>query len=1164
MKNRLLDFLRSLSPKNIKLLTSEVILQRGYEYFFQRKLVSLTWYDSGRLICIVRGTKTYLVTISCDDESFFVVCTCPSWNDEELCKHAICALLTLSNLLHDKNLQKTPNNLLSILLDGNATHSVETNTDTKIVDANQPITIKLTPFEYVFHFIRPYFRVGIFRGAKNLSAQDLGVGSSLARLVNQGVTHSDLSIPLREALNDSRNTNVVIEVETKNTSLIVTWDRKNEFYPLTEINLKEDGYAYVRGMIRQKNNVVLNDIIRISETMVVDVEGNRLFIVDSKQPWSWLERLFKSINRSAGHALSGVHDVLSEQQAIAKPDKVPFQVISNPIPFVPLDMNINVPLFFKHAERGVIDGLFRFKKNDVVVIPKKIEPRFIINGSIDTKTNTIRLEPFYFIDGQCETLFFYVLMTYVNALDKSLASWLRTKTRRIMVLKALLGVINTDNSKKASTFIKQAIDEIKKTYHGNMGNSGLKGYFENFCTRLFDDSASTIIAVHKNFYEVSVDFKKLWSVCGLLVEFFNESVVDENAKTPCFVVSLELFYQKFYSLSTLLEQRGIEFRFNNKRVETVQLKVKVDASARSSGSGWFDIAPHIEAEGIVLSDEQREVLFSNNGTIESADCIRILDPKSREIVELLATIFQRGDEVTQFKKEKHITHLPRLRVLDLIELRRSGATVVLAEDDEDLVNRLTNFSKIEKIPLPKHFLGELREYQKSGYQWLAFLYKNEFGACLADDMGLGKTIQVIAFLGGLHEGIIASRDGIMAPHLIVVPPTLVFNWQQELNKFYPELKVRAYTGKSADKNFADYDVILTTYDRVRLDIEYLKQIKFHLLILDEAQAIKNIYAARTCAVRQLKSHFTVCLTGTPLENHIGEYHSIIDVALPGLLPEYKKFLKYIQESTNNTLIQKTKPFVLRRTKDAILKELPSKVESNIILMMSDKQQKVYATTVAEVKRMIDQAYETKSAAQAKVIALTAILRLRQICISPEIIDDKSACDSPKVDHLMSNLGEIVQEGSSALVFSQFTKCLDLLEKALVKEKIAFYRIDGKTSMPQRKKIVESFQKDDCDVSVLLLSLKTGGVGLNLTRANYVFHIDPWWNPSVENQASDRSHRIGQQKTVFVSRLIMHGTIEEKMMALKEKKMKLFNEVIEQASNTTKDLISKKDFDLLLS
>ncbi len=653
----------------------------------------------------------------------------------------------------------------------------------------------------------------------------------------------------------------------------------------------------------------------------------------------------------------------------------------------------------------------------------------------------------------------------------------------------------------------------------------------------------------------------LWQPFRILGDFFEGCFVDE-VQQPYFKVPSDQFFNAFAELEKTLTAHEIPFNLNKKRVETIALDIAVDASQSGRGD-WFELAPHMLSKGIPITDEQRDALFASGGILESEDCITVLDAQTREIIRLLAKMFTPMGQSQRITVQS-VVQLPRLRVLDLLELRKSGVKVVLAAKDELLLDRLTHFSKIEKLPVPKKFHGTLREYQQSGYHWLAFLYTHHFGACLADDMGLGKTIQAIAFLGGIAEGIIENQSSIHAPHLIVLPPTLIFNWQHELQQFYPALRIKVYAGTGRNCNFDDCDIVLTTYDTVRIDIEYLKTITFHVIILDEAQAIKNIQSARAAAVRELRGVFTLSLTGTPLENHIGEYYSIIDVALPGLLPPYKQFMAMAKRGELEGLIRKMNTFVLRRTKDAILQELPPKVESNVLLEMTPKQQKIYATTVAEVRRTIDSAYNTKTGSQAHIIALTAILRLRQICISPQLIDANSSKDAPKIDYLTQTLIELADEGHAALVFSQFTSCLDLVEEALRDVDLPYYRIDGSTPMMQRKKIVESFQGGDQKVAILLLSLKTGGVGLNLTRANYVFHIDPWWNPAVENQASDRSHRIGQKNTVFVTRLVMHHTIEEKMMVLKEEKQKLFNDVMENAENKKRSLISKKDFDLLLT
>jgi len=387
--------------------------------------------------------------------------------------------------------------------------------------------------------------------------------------------------------------------------------------------------------------------------------------------------------------------------------------------------------------------------------------------------------------------------------------------------------------------------------------------------------------------------------------------------------------------------------------------------------------------------------------------------------------------------------------------------------------------------------------------------------------------------------------------------------------FTRKLKCYQYVGKDRIAEFSAYDVVLTTYALVRRDINELKKHSFHVIIFDEAQAVKNIYADTTSAVRQLNGLFKLVMTGTPLENHLGEYYSLIDLALPGLLGEYDDFKSQIKLDDSpflQVLIRRTRPFVLRRLKDSVLKELPPKVESDIYLDLTNEQKTLYQQTVALISSKINNAYREKTSAQAKIIALTAILKLRQICISPRLLHpeaDSNKNHSPKMIFLLNQLQELREEGHSALVFSQFTRSLDLLEAELRPASIPFYRLDGSTPTKKRKHLVKEFQEGETP-SVFLLSLKAGGQGLNLTKASYVFHLDPWWNPAVENQASDRAHRIGQIQKVSITRILMRHTIEEKMMVLKKKKLALYDAVMgDTQKGGNAYTISKSDFDFLL-
>jgi non-specific serine/threonine protein kinase len=427
-------------------------------------------------------------------------------------------------------------------------------------------------------------------------------------------------------------------------------------------------------------------------------------------------------------------------------------------------------------------------------------------------------------------------------------------------------------------------------------------------------------------------------------------------------------------------------------------------------------------------------------------------------------------------------------------------------------------------------------------------------------------VQAIAFLAGLKEKIIRTgrKFRAEAKHLVVVPATLTFNWKQEFSRFYPDLSVQEYAGSGRRKNFDGADVILTTYDIIRQENDFFQKQHFHVIIFDEAQFLKNIYSQRTISARKLRADFMLTLTGTPLENHIGEYFSILDLSLPGLLGNYEDFRRRAREGSWERLKARAAPFVLRRTKEFALKELPAKTENEIYLRMTGRQRALYQKVVLKVRRSVRQAFQEKKPAQASLTALTAILRLRQVCVSPRLLDPKSHERSPKMEYLLTKLSELTAEDHSAIVFSQFTAFLDVLEEELQKEKLDYLRMDGSTPVFKRKLLIDAFQCG-AGAPIFLVSLKTGGVGLNLTRASYVFHLDPWWNPAVENQASDRVHRIGQKKNVFVTRLLMQHTVEEKMVLLKKKKAALYRQVLGSGKpgNTGGGLLTHEDFNFLL-
>lgn len=624
------------------------------------------------------------------------------------------------------------------------------------------------------------------------------------------------------------------------------------------------------------------------------------------------------------------------------------------------------------------------------------------------------------------------------------------------------------------------------------------------------------------------------------------------------------------ALKTGFDARGIEFTFQDKPIQLMKLDMALTVQDHGD---WFALHPQVNFQGQGVPIDQWRHLYEE-GVMIAHDGVMLLETASRYILEAVFRLMPAPDKPKRSKKKLWI-EISRLHIFDWLHLRAYGILMEIPKSIQKLLDRLMHFDHIQRHPLPAGFVGTLREYQLEGMSWLLFLYENRFGACLADDMGLGKTVQAIAFLATLRQ----QHSKARSIHLIVVPPTILHHWYMELQRFFPEFKVFIFSGAARRSDFKGFDVVLTTYELVRRDIVLLKEIAFDVIVFDEAQAVKNIYAERTAAVRQLQGRFRLCLTGTPMENHLGEYFSIMDLAVPGLLGDYRLASRHLKSTTLKGLdgqqgsseysemvsrfMVRTRPFVLRRQKSKILSELPPKLETDIYLTLSEPQRVLYTAIAKEASQAVSHAFNEKPAGRARILALTALLRLRQVCICPQLVDPSFPETSPKLDYLIEKLQEVLDEGHSVLVFSQFRMYLDAVAIGLGRAAIPYFQMDGKTPILQRKKLVQNFQESPSP-RVFLISLKTGGVGLNLTRASYVFLLDPWWNPAVEDQAADRAHRIGQQAQVFVVRLLMLHTVEEKMMQLKSAKRQLFDQIVNKKADQYQGLaLTKSDFEFLL-
>ena len=577
----------------------------------------------------------------------------------------------------------------------------------------------------------------------------------------------------------------------------------------------------------------------------------------------------------------------------------------------------------------------------------------------------------------------------------------------------------------------------------------------------------------------------------------------------------------------------------------------------SSEIDWFDVSATVQFGDtqISLKDVRRAVRRRERFVKLADGSIGEIPP---EWLEKYRYLFGMSEDTEDGLR------LAGAQITLLDQLLQEGDRVQADEEFQRRREHLRGFEKIEPTTMPTGLRGELRPYQKSGVDWLHFLHDYGFGGCLADDMGTGKTFTTLAFLQSLSENHHAK-----SATLLVLPRSLIFNWEREAAKFTPGLRLlnHAHATRAKDvAQFDDYDLVLTTYGILMRDIELLRQHRFHYVILDEAQAIKNPVSQSAKAVRLLKSDHRLSLTGTPVENSTLELWSQFSFLNPGLLGNLEHFrtefagaIEKNQDEIAAAFLRKlVHPFILRRTKDQVAPELPSRTEEILSVEMEPGQKKLYEKTRDHYRDQILGVVETEGLNDVRMKILEGLLRLRQISNHPRLVEPASRAASGKFERLLETLETLQAEGHKALVFSQFVQMLTLVREALDARKIPYAYLDGQTKDRQGR--VDAFQNDP-SLPFFLISLKAGGVGLNLTAADYVIHIDPWWNPAVEMQATDRTHRIGQDKPVFVYKLITRDTVEEKILLLQDRKRALVSQLISTETSFFKSL-TKQDIELL--
>lgn len=506
---------------------------------------------------------------------------------------------------------------------------------------------------------------------------------------------------------------------------------------------------------------------------------------------------------------------------------------------------------------------------------------------------------------------------------------------------------------------------------------------------------------------------------------------------------------------------------------------------------------------------------------------RYLDLEDPGVCEFLNLIGELSEDKLSLEididKNKSLYLQEKLRVLDFIK----GGDVL-----QKIVQKLVN-NDFKRSVTPKSFNGILRKYQKEGFKWLNELSELGFGGILADDMGLGKTIQVITF-------VLSKRS---KKTLIITPTSVLYNWKDEFERFAPNVRVGLVHGTKAQRDrmlseIKKYDVLITTYGTLKNDENEYEKLQFDYCIIDEGQNIKNPTSKTTLSVKKINSKCNFALTGTPIENNLMELWSIFDFVMPGFLFTKERFkAKFIQNKNTEELKSLITPFILRRVKEDVLDELPEKIEKKYLVDMTTKQKSIYKSYVKEIK-------EKLKSSKGNTNMLTFITKLREVCLDPFLIMDDYNGGSGKINALMELLDNYIAGNKKILVFSQFTSALKNIEKNLEEVGINYIYLDGSIGSKERGELVKKFNEDPL-ISVFLISLKAGGVGLNLTSASVVIHFDPWWNPAIENQATDRAHRFGQKNVVEVIKLISKDTIEEKILLLQEDKKELIESLMDE-------------------
>ncbi|EQC44668.1 DEAD/DEAH box helicase [Bacteriovorax sp. Seq25_V] len=704
---------------------------------------------------------------------------------------------------------------------------------------------------------------------------------------------------------------------------------------------------------------------------------------------------------------------------------------------------------------------------------------------------------------------------------------------------------------EVASFFEIESDSYKKVLSGKSKKNMWIRAISNLADR---DYTLTFDHENKSLYKYENNLQKL--IFNLMVnnfgeQFFRYSYYYKDTNELIYQVSMNTIVTGLSKFYTATAPYGVQVFYNKAELSSWSSRIRFERK-QIGRSGWFDLELEISEDDMEIlnnADIENNIAITKNGVV-------LLTQEQKDLLKFVTkyTKLETKEEINEGRFKKFILPFNRARVFELFELKKLGLEGALTPEEIELCERLQNLETMPQYDMPAEFNAELRPYQKTGYNWLRFLYENKLGACLADDMGLGKTIQTICFLQSIQDKI--------GRVLIVCPVSILLNWENEFKKF-SNMDVHIFHGMNREIP-KDKKVILTSYGILKKELDtFFEEENFDVFIMDEVQHLKNIRSLGAYSARKIKADFRICLTGTPVENDLAEFFNILDLAIPGLWGDLR-FLRSTSTPKSRVFARKTSaPFILRRTKNQVLTDLPPKIENNVYLGFNDQEQNFYTDKLKSIKSKITNSPKQKKYGEI----LKGLLELRQSCLWQSHDNNSTRhykhLESTKIEFLMENIEQILEEGHQAIIFSQFTTYLDIIETAFNEKCWKYSRIDGSQSVKKRQKSVDAFQSGE--TPLFLISLKAGGVGLNLTAASYVFIMDPWWNPAVESQAIDRAYRIGQQNKLTVFRPIIKGTVEEKVLKLQDMKRELFKELLpDDDESLFTGKLTMKDFEDLFN